>query len=84
LKEPISWTNFDEARYQARFQLFLKALEEEEAQMEGFLGEKMSSLIRKSMEDGEFGLMNWFVRHSTLTKTCYGLILRSTLREEVF
>ncbi|TID12859.1 Protein kinase-like (PK-like) [Venturia nashicola] len=62
LEEPTSWTTSSEARYQAKFQVFLQALEDEEAQMEIKRGtqdlpeEKMSVLMRQSMEDGKF----WF------------------------
>ena len=62
LENPTSWTSSGEARYQTKFLIFLKSLEEEEAQREIEMGEevpqdqKMSILMRQSMEDGKF----WF------------------------
>lgn len=62
LENPTSWTSSDEARYQTKFLIFLKSLEEAEAQREIDMGEevpadqKMSILMRQSMEDGKF----WF------------------------
>ncbi|KAH9211485.1 kinase-like domain-containing protein [Leptodontidium sp. 2 PMI_412] len=62
LENPTSWTSSDKARYQTKFLIFLKSLEEAEAQREIDMGEevpadqKMSILMRQSMEDGKF----WF------------------------
>ncbi|KAI9733758.1 MAG: hypothetical protein M1818_007172 [Claussenomyces sp. TS43310] len=62
LENPTSWTSSSEARYQTKFLIFLKSLEEEEAQREIEMGEeippdqKMSILMRQSMEDGKI----WF------------------------
>lgn len=62
LENPTSWTSSGEARYQAKFLIFLKSLEEEEVQREIEMGrevpqdQKMSILMRQSMEDGKF----WF------------------------
>ncbi|KAH8702851.1 kinase-like domain-containing protein [Phaeosphaeriaceae sp. PMI808] len=62
LEDPTSWTASGEVRYREKFQIFLKSLEDEEAQREIETGtevlpeEKMSVLMRQSMENGEF----WF------------------------
>lgn len=62
LANPTSWTNRSEALYKAKFPIFLKSLEEEEAQREKKMAitvpadQKMSTLMRQSMEDGKF----WF------------------------
>ncbi|KAF4624225.1 hypothetical protein G7Y89_g13947 [Cudoniella acicularis] len=62
LENPTSWTSSGEARYQTHFLIFLKALEGEEAQREIEMGpevppdQKMSILMRQSMENGSF----WF------------------------
>jgi hypothetical protein len=62
LEDPTSWTTSGEIRYQKKFQIFLKSLEDEEAQREIETGtevqpeEKVSVLMRQSMENGEF----WF------------------------
>jgi hypothetical protein len=62
LENPTSWTTSGEARYKKNFLIFLKSLEEEEAQREIEMGkevppdQQMSILMRQSMEDGKF----WF------------------------
>jgi hypothetical protein len=62
LANPTSWTNRSEALYKAKFSIFLKSLEEEEAQREKEMAitvpadQRMSTLMRQSMEDGKF----WF------------------------
>ncbi len=62
LENPTSWTTSGEARYQKKFLMFLKSLEEEEAQRQIKMGEevpadqRMSVIMRRSMEDGKF----WF------------------------
>jgi hypothetical protein len=62
LEPPTSWTSSSEARYHTKFLIFLRSLEEEEAQRKIEMGEevpadqKMSILMRQSMEDGKF----WF------------------------
>jgi hypothetical protein len=69
LERPTSWTSSGEARYRAQLLVFLKSLEEEEAQREVEMGEevpadqKMSTLMRQSMEDGKFWL-NELIRES--------------------
>lgn len=62
LENPTSWTSSSEARYRAKFLIFFKSLEEEETQIEIDMGkevladQKMSILMRQSMEDRKF----WF------------------------
>jgi hypothetical protein len=62
LEIPTSWTSSGEARYRTKFLIFLKALEEEETQREIEMGnevpldQKISILMRQSMEGGKF----WF------------------------
>jgi hypothetical protein len=62
LQNPTSWTSSNEALYQQKFLVFLRSLEEEEVQREIEMGsnvrsdEKLSYLMRQSMEDGKF----WF------------------------
>jgi len=62
LQNPTSWTSSSEALYQQKFLVFLRSLEEEEVQQEIEMGsnvrsdEKLSYLMRQSMEDGKF----WF------------------------
>ncbi|OBT80281.1 hypothetical protein VF21_00578 [Pseudogymnoascus sp. 05NY08] len=67
IKKPIHWDVEDLphisylSQYKSQFQIFVKILEEVESQREQDMGttltgEKMSSLMRKSMNDGKF----WF------------------------
>jgi hypothetical protein len=62
LQNPTSWTSSSEALYQQKFLVFLRSLEEEEVQLEIEMGnnvrwnEKLSYLMRQSMENGKF----WF------------------------
>jgi len=62
LANPTSWTNRSEAPYKTKFSIFLKSLEEEEAQRGKEMAitvqanQRMSTLMRQSMEDGRF----WF------------------------
>jgi hypothetical protein len=62
LSNPTSWTSRSETLYKAKFLIFLKSLEEEEAQREKEMAikvpadQRMSILMRRSIEDRRF----WF------------------------
>ena len=62
LSNPTSWTSSSEGLYQQKFLIFIKSLEKEEVEREIETGdkvqpdEKLSYLMRQSMQDGKF----WF------------------------
>src|SRR6202000_3161152 len=58
LKKPNTWTNELKTRFRAMFRIFLQSLEDEETEADEIIlpEERLSVLMRESMESGQFWL----------------------------
>jgi hypothetical protein len=76
MRLPIDWErtpnlNFRE-RYMSHFQYFTQIMQEEEEKRNMINDERMSSLMRQSMDDGKFGSTSWSILVSKEGRTQLG------------